>query len=149
MWVHLLIEDKCIQISGNLLSQEMVSQELQPIFWDNFKSKKQIHIMVLSAQVIIVHQKTNCLHKLAKFHSNLVSSLGQTAEQFGSNCWYCFTVLFFLGSFPVKFCKHMLILLIKVKGCWYFWCCCPKIQRMCCFGQHRGHACGARKRESI
>ena len=83
MWVHLLIGDKYIQISGNLLCQDMVSQELQPMFWDNFESKKnQTHIMVLSAQVIIVHQKTNCLHKLAKF-SQIAQQFGQ---QFGPNC---------------------------------------------------------------
>ena len=87
MWVHLLIEDKCIQISGNLLSQEKVSQELQPIFWDNFKSKKQTHITVLSAQVILVHQKNKLLTQTCQISPNCLAIWSAVWSAVSPNCW--------------------------------------------------------------
>ena len=87
MWVHLLIGDKYIQISGNLLCQDMVSQELQPMFWDNFESKKSNthHGSFCSGHYCAPKKQiayTN-LPNFPKLLSNLASSLGQTAEQFG------------------------------------------------------------------
>ena len=119
-------------------------KNFNPCFGIILNQKNQTHIMVLSAQVIIVHQKNKLLTQTCQIFPN--------CSAIWPAVWFKLLIFFhsFVFSWAVflfKFCKHMLILLIKVKGCWYFWCCCPKIQRMCCFGQHRGHACGARKRE--
>ena len=78
----------------------------------------------------------------------LLSSLGETAEQFLSNCcfffaWFCINSSPFFCLFSFLVLDFSLRALVFSKLFLVF---CESMAWFVCFGQHRGHACEAKKK---